>query len=385
VVQWKFRDRRIEASRRDMDRLRLIGLFGAGLAALVAAGPVARAQYRLEFSYCDRLQAQYQGALQRAGDGGMTGQQMVQMDQLSGQLAQAEQAAQRYGCTGGFLFFGPRPKPQCPAIMSQVNRLSRQLAQLRGNDFFFFGSSPEAEVARLRDALQSNGCGVPGMGGTRTLCVRVCDGYYFPIEHDAASNRFDTDAAACQSMYAEDGQAELFVQSNSDEVADATSLSGQRYGDQPYAFAYRDAYTPVCAAQLHAGLSALARRYFAQLPPSRRHRVAVAPHTLPIPQPRRPLWEDPETLANAAGRFTVQPVAPATALADAPVKPVRMVGPAYYADLFDLSKARKQQASLRPTFAIVTPAAAAEKPAVASAAAEPAAAAAPAPATPPAD
>ena len=363
----------MEATRRKMDRLRLIGLIAVGLAALVATEPAARAQYRLEFNYCDRLQAQYRGALQQAGNAGVTGQQMVRIDQLSQQLAQAQLAARQYGCTGGFLFFGPTPSRQCPAIMGQVNRLSAQLRQLRGNDFYFFGTSPEAEVARLRDALTRNGCDVPVAGGTRTLCVRLCDGYYFPIEFDAASSRFSTDAAACQSMYAQDGQAELFVQANSDDVANATSLSGQRYGDQPYAFAYRQDYTPACVAQLHTGLSALAARYTALLPPPAKVASVVPRTPMPIPQPRRPFSQDPETLANAAGHFTVKPVRPgALALAAAPAKHVRMVGPAYYADMFDLSKVRKQQESLRPTFSMVTPAAAEEKPAAAQAVAQPA-------------
>ena len=369
----------MEATRRKMDRLRLIGLMAAGLAALVATGPVAHAQYRLQFNYCDRLQAQYLGALQQVGGAGMSGRQMLQISQLSQQLAQAQLDARRYNCSGGFLFFGPRPGPQCPSIMAQVNRLSRQLGQLRGNDFYFFGTSPEAEVARLRDALANNGCAVPVAGGTRTLCVRLCDGYYFPIEFDAASSRFDTDAAACQSMYAQDGQAELFLQANNDDVANATSLSGQRYADQPYAFLYRQNYAPACAAQLHAGMSALAARYFALLPP-RRKIAAAARKPVPSPQIRRPYLEDPETLANAAGRFTVKPVRPAAiALADAPAKHVRMVGPAYYADMFDLSKVRKKQESLRSTFSIVGPAAAAEEkasaePAIVKPAADPTAA-----------
>jgi hypothetical protein len=354
----------MEATRRTMDRFRLTGLFAVAVATILATGPAARAQYRLEFGYCDSLQAQYLAAVQRAGDAGMTGQTMVQIDALSRQLAQAQGAARRYGCTGGFLFFQPRRSPQCPVIMADVNRLSRQLGQLRGgNDFFFFGASPAAEVARLRDALGRNGCGVPVAGGTRTLCVRLCDGYYFPIEYDASSSRFDTDAAVCQSLYAEGGQAELFVQANDDDVANATSLAGGRYGDQPYAFLYRQDFAPACVAELHAGMTALARRYFALLPPQRQRRVAAAPYSpLPLPQLRRPLSEDPETLANAAGRFTVKPVAPAVALGGTPAKPVRMVGPAYYADMFDLSKARKKQASLRPSLSIVTPAAASETP-----------------------
>lgn len=346
-----------------MDRFRLSRLAALALAALVAAGPAAHAQYRLEFGYCDSLQGQYLAAVERAGNAGATGRNLVQIDALSRRLAQAQRAAQRYGCTGGFLFFQPRRSPQCPAIMADVNRLSRQLSQLRGNDFYFFGASPEAEVARLRDALDRNGCGVPMAGGTRTLCVRLCDGYYFPIEYSAPNSRFDTDAAVCQSHYAEGGQAELFVQANDDDVANATSLAGQRYGDQPYAFLYRQTFAPACVAELHAGMTALARRYFALLTPRRMSNIAgPLRRQPPLPQLRRPASEDPETLANAAGRFTVRPVAPAVALADAPAKSVRMVGPAYYADMFDLSKARQKQASMRRSLSIVTPAAAEETP-----------------------
>jgi hypothetical protein len=361
----------MEAARRTMDRLRLTGLIALALAA-VSAGSVAHAQYRLEFGYCERLQAQYQAAVQRAGGAGITTQKMVQIDGLSRQLAEAQTAAQRLGCNGGFLFFQPRRSPQCPTVMANVNRLSRQLSQLRGgNGFFFLGSSPEADVARLRDALDGNGCGIPGLGGTRTLCVRLCDGYYFPVETSASSDRFDVDATFCQSMYTADGLAQLFVQSGDDDVADATSLSGERYGDQSYAFAYRQSYAPSCVAQLHAGMTALARRYFAQLP-ALRHRVATGLHSpVPLPQLRRPASEDPETLANAAGNFIVKPVNPAVATADTPAKAVRMVGPAYYADMFDLSKARKQ-ASLRPSLSIITPAAASEAPRVEPAVDEPA-------------
>jgi hypothetical protein len=351
-----------------MSRMRTVGLLAAGL-AFVAAGSGAEAQYLANPGYCQSLQAQYTDALQRASDAGMSGRQMGQIDRLTQQLAQAQGAARRFGCTGGFLFFGPRPAPMCPAIMADVNRLSRQLSQLRGNSgfFSFFGSSPEADVARLRDALARNGCTVPVAGGRRTLCVRLCDGYYFPIEFNAPSSHINADAAACQSMYAQDGQAELFIQSNSDDPANAVSLSGQRYADQPYAFRYRQSYEPSCVAELQDGLSALAQRYYSRFPPS--PQAAAAPVSpLPTPQPRRSGSEDPETLANAAGHFTVKPVAPAVTLSDARPTQIRMVGPPYFSDSFDLSKERKKQDALRKTFSLVEPAAAAEAPAVAPAA-----------------
>jgi hypothetical protein len=208
--------------------------------------------------------------------------------------------------------------------------------------------------------------------------VRSCDGYYFPIEFQASSSRIETDAAVCQSMYSRDGQAELFVQADSDDVADATSVTtGERYGDQSYAFRYRNSYEPSCVAELQDGMKALADRYRAASPAARK--VAAAESRVPVPVPlmRPPASEDPETLAALAGHFTVKPVTPRVAVSDAgdtpaggmsPVPPrnVRMVGPAYYADLFDLNKAREEQAKTKkpeplPRFSLVSPASASEK------------------------
>ncbi len=349
-----------------MAALRKIGLFALGVVAFLAAVP-AYAQFRMEFSYCDRLQAQYRGALERSGNSrGTSGQRMVQMDRLSRELAQAQVTAQRLQCTGGFFIFGPRPAPQCPGVMAQIQRLSRQLSQLRGSGFDLFGRDPAYEAAQLRDMLIEGGCGIPNGGGYRTLCVRSCDGYYFPIESSASRSRFETDAQVCQSMYSRDGEAELFIQSNSDDVADATTLSGERYGDQSYAFLYRDTYAPACTSQLHEGIAALKQRYLSRVP-LRKLRQA-APSTIvgpvPVPKLRQPASEDPETLANAFGRFEVKPVAPApVAMSAVSAKGVRLVGPAYYADLFDLSKARKEMERRErqaPMFTLVGPASAAE-------------------------
>ena len=356
---------------------RVSALLAASLGLFAAATSAATAQYRVEYSYCERLQAQYQGAVERARGSQQSGRSMVEMNRVSQELAQAQMAARRYNCTGGFLFFGPRPSPSCPAIMGQINRLSRQLGQLRGNSFGFPGYSPEMEVARLREELQQSGCGVPGYGGYRTLCVRSCDGYYFPIQSSASRNRFETDAAVCQSMYGRDGQAELFVQSNSDDVENATSLAtGERYGDQLYAFRYRDTYYPSCVGELKQGMAALAARFYEAMPARKKAKVAKADRRpVPVPLPRLRVSADPETLANVAGKFVIKPVTPPPVVADtsgdAPMSPVpprnvRMVGPAYYADLFDLSKARAEQAKKEekappPRFSLVSPASASEK------------------------
>ncbi len=42
--------------------------------------------------------------------------------------------------------------------------------------------------------------GIFGNGTYRTLCVRTCDGFYFPISFSTTSDRFPADAQTCQSM-----------------------------------------------------------------------------------------------------------------------------------------------------------------------------------------
>ena len=277
----------------------------------------------------------------------MTGQQMVQMDQISGQLAQAQQAAQRYHCTGGFLFFGPRPSPQCPAIMGQVNRLSRQLSQLRGNNFdLFFGNSPQAEAARLRDELATNGCAVPVAGGTRTLCVRVCDGYYFPIEFNAAEQPL---RHRCRRLPVH------VCRGRPGRVVRAGQWRRRRQRHLALRPALRRPALCLClspglrpglrrpVARRHVGIGQALFRLASAPPQDRRGPAQARADPADTPalsgrprdagQRRRPFHRQAGGARRGGGRCAGRTSA----------KPVRMVGPAYYADMFDMSKARRSR------------------------------------------
>ena len=85
---------------------------------------------------------------------------------------------------------------------------------------FGFGRNQAARQRdNLRQALIENGCEIPSLGwgwggsGYRTLCVRTCDGYYFPISFSAGRQRFKTDEVVCKAMYGS-ATAELYVHSN---------------------------------------------------------------------------------------------------------------------------------------------------------------------------
>ena len=75
-------------------------------------------------------------------------------------------------------------------------------------------------------------------GQYRTLCVRMCDGYYWPISHTATRGNFYRDANICRASCGED--ARLFYHSNKDgDVGEMVDLTGRAYTKLATAFRYR--------------------------------------------------------------------------------------------------------------------------------------------------
>lgn len=84
----------------------------------------------------------------------------------------------------------------------------------------------------------------------RTLCVRLCDGYYFPVSFATPHERLDGDARACESRCG--AEARLFIYANpGGDVAEMTDLKGVPYTELPTAFLYRTEYIPSCKCQPH--------------------------------------------------------------------------------------------------------------------------------------
>src|SRR6516162_6835687 len=88
----------------------------------------------------------------------------------------------------------------------------------------------------------------------RTLCVRVCDGYYFPISYATDRSHFNIDAAVCQAMYPP-GEASLYVHRTTGEDARqaVSPETGEPLAEESFAFAYRSIYDKSCAALFCSG------------------------------------------------------------------------------------------------------------------------------------
>jgi hypothetical protein len=102
----------------------------------------------------------------------------------------------------------------------------------------------------------------------RTLCVRLCDGFYFPISFATTRDRFVHDAAQCEKSCP--ARSRLFFYRNPGEaIENMVDLDGHRYRDLPTAFRYVTHYVANCTCNGNPwDPEAIARhKAYAQSPP----------------------------------------------------------------------------------------------------------------------
>ncbi|THV10945.1 DUF2865 domain-containing protein [Rhizobium rhizophilum] len=109
----------------------------------------------------------------------------------------------------------------------------------------------EAEAAYSDEPPQ---IGFMPTGNVRTLCVRTCDGGFFPISSQTSAMNFGRDAAQCQQM-CPGTETELFFHApeRSETVDMVSAVTGRPYRDLPNAFLYRNRRTgtePTCSCNM---------------------------------------------------------------------------------------------------------------------------------------
>lgn len=218
--------------------------------------------------------------------------QQIELDRMVDQ-------ARRMGCEGvGFLLFGTGQSSRCSDLNGQIQQaranLERWMAEVQRLQG---GGIDRSEQRRaLLNALADNDCGpqyrtatlahprgffdslfggpggavgapavppdspggvvegtdgrvVPQAATYRTLCVRTCDGYYFPISFATVTSKFPDDERACQRL-CPSSEVILFTHRNpGEDVSQAVSLSGKRYTSLPNAFRYREEYNVSCSCK----------------------------------------------------------------------------------------------------------------------------------------
>jgi Protein of unknown function (DUF2865) len=236
---------------------------------------------------CVRLESQLAALTQGSADPVRAEQIKRTEDAIAKQQADLDRTvaqAHKGGCAGqGFFAFFSALSPQCGPITSQIqgmrgnlDRMMSDLEQLKNGN-----TGQEAQRRALIGQLAQSNCGAqytaaanswggpqgffdalfgggtivnPGGDGApsgtyHTVCVRSCDGYYFPISYSTVPSRFADDARACQRLCPA-AEAELYSFRNPGEDMDqAVSVSGQAYTTLPNAFRYRKEIIAGCSCR----------------------------------------------------------------------------------------------------------------------------------------
>lgn len=152
---------------------------------------------------------------------------------------------------GGFfesLFGRQRTTTRFREDGSRVNQTNERAAAPTSSSENRSKSSDGTEQSGSKSAI----VGVYGGSGAKTWCVRLCDGFYFPISYSTNSSNYRRDLQICQgrcpgadvSLYSHPGYL--------DPEDMVSTVSGERYTALPTAFLYRTKVVPNCGCELKA-------------------------------------------------------------------------------------------------------------------------------------
>ncbi len=242
---------------------------------------------------CPRLEAQL-ATIDRGGGGDPAKDEQIRRYQDAAAKQQSEldrvtSQAKRMGCdSSGFFSLFSGQSAQCGPVNNQIQQMRANLEQittslerLRGG---FGGGERDSQRRSVLAALAQNNCGpqyanaargpgsfleslfgnnnnnnsnpmTPGVdlgpqsGTYRTVCVRTCDGFYFPISFATVPARFPDDERTCKNLCPA-AEASLFSYRNpGEDMNQAVSINGQPYSSSPNAFRYRQEFNPSCACK----------------------------------------------------------------------------------------------------------------------------------------
>jgi hypothetical protein len=209
------------------------------------------------------------------------------MRQLERNHQAAQQQLNRADCWDQFLFSRTlRRTPRCVQLAGEVDATRQRLADLEAQRRQLMGTRDRSFQDDIIRELARNNCGQqyvvetrrrdssrnpfstlwgeeegdgprgnPNQFGNlpfatyRTLCVRLCDGYYFPVSFSTLPNHFQRDADQCQSQCA--APAELYYHQNpGGAVEQMVSVGSQQpYTSLKSAWRYRKEFVQGCSCK----------------------------------------------------------------------------------------------------------------------------------------
>jgi len=347
---------------------------GAGLLLLVAFMAPAAAQLGFpspsppgaapRSQTCLRLESQLAGIDRGAVDPARADQIKRYEETIARQQADLDrltQQASRTGCQGSgfFALFSGQPA-QCGPINNQIQQVRANLDRLMGELQRVQGNSADREAQRrsILVALGQSDCGpqyrqyatapgggffeqlfgirTPGPGGAdaplsgtfRTLCVRTCDGFYFPISYSTVPGKFADDEKLCRRLCPATDVTLYSHRNPGEDVARAVSSSGKLYSELPNAFSYRKQFNAACSCRSPGQSWAEALRQGNDQTLERGDIVVTEERAKQLAQPRFDAQGKPVNLDPNPGRPAPAPKNTNAAVTAAPLPPAGAAKPA---------------------------------------------------------
>jgi hypothetical protein len=271
----------------------LIGAVALGVDAQAQTPPGAPpSQGAAVNPMCPRLEAQLATIDHGGGNGDPAQDDQIRRYQEAATKQQSEldrvtSQAKRMGCdSSGFFSLFSGQSAQCGPVNTQIQQMRANLDQITNNlerlrSGGGGGIDHDNQRRSVLTALAQNNCGpqyanaAPGPGtflnnlfgnnnpgapggsgdlgpqsGTfRTVCVRTCDGYYFPISFATVPGRFPDDEKTCKALCPATDAALFSYRNPGEDMSQAVSINGQPYSALPNAFHYRQVFNPSCACK----------------------------------------------------------------------------------------------------------------------------------------
>jgi hypothetical protein len=251
-------------------------------------GPPGAYGQRGANNICLQLEQRLVGETQLTGQGrDLLPKLESDMRQLERTLALAQAQLNRADCWDQFLFSRTlRRTPRCIQLNSDVETTRQRLADLDAQRRQIMGRGERSYQDDIIRELARNGCGTQyvqearrrdaahnpfsslfgdeeddGPRGPanqfgnlpfatyRTLCVRLCDGYYFPVSFSTLPNHFGRDAEQCQAQCA--APAELYYHQNPGGAVEqmVSAATQQPYTNLKSAWRYRKEFVQGCSCK----------------------------------------------------------------------------------------------------------------------------------------
>ncbi len=253
---------------------------GTLLAAAALTGVFAAGDALAQSADCARLQA----AIASAPRGG--GQLQAAADRQRAELSRTSAYSRSIGCDNQkFLFFGSEPPAQCGEIKGQIARMEANLADLQARsgggggradliarfnaecvnapkqptnifEALFGGGArqppqtqslnpdippPDQQDQTIEKSIEKEKKGANAQAGSYAVCVRTCDGSFFPVSYSGAGSRSDSLEEVCRSL-CPNADVALYSFPFGGTIDEAVSSTGERYVDMANALKFQQSF-----------------------------------------------------------------------------------------------------------------------------------------------